>query len=78
MFQVGDLVEKYTGDYRAPGEVRAVFTVWDGGRCDTWFGTTPRAAATFATSTARPICAKLSLHGGRKATRRLMREAARS
>jgi len=31
MFQVGDLVEKFTGDYRAPGEVRAVFTVWDGG-----------------------------------------------
>jgi hypothetical protein len=31
MFQVGDLVEKFTGDYRAPGEVRAVFMVWDGG-----------------------------------------------
>ena len=31
MFRVGDLVEKYTGDYQALGEVRAVFTVWDGG-----------------------------------------------
>jgi hypothetical protein len=33
MFQVGDLVEKFTGDYRAPGEVRAVFTVGGGHFC---------------------------------------------
>lgn len=25
-FHVGDQVEKYTGDYQLPGEVRAVFT----------------------------------------------------
>lgn len=25
-FSVGDPVEKYTGDYQLPGEVRAVFT----------------------------------------------------
>jgi hypothetical protein len=26
-FKVGDLVEKHTGDYRAKGEVRGVFTM---------------------------------------------------
>jgi hypothetical protein len=31
MFKVGDQVEKWTGDYRTFGEVRAVFTVTDGG-----------------------------------------------
>jgi hypothetical protein len=75
MFQVGDLVEKFTGDYRAPGEVRAVFTVWDGGPVR--YCTRPRAVATSATSTAKPICAKLPLHAGQKATRRLMRKATR-
>jgi hypothetical protein len=30
-FTVGDRVEKFTGDYRAPGEVRSVFTIYDGG-----------------------------------------------
>lgn len=31
VFLVGDEVEKVTGDYRATGEVRAVFTIFDGG-----------------------------------------------
>jgi hypothetical protein len=26
-FKIGDLVEKHTGDYRAKGEVRGVFTM---------------------------------------------------
>jgi hypothetical protein len=43
-------------------------------RCATWLGTRPRAVATSATSTAKPICAMLPR---RKATRRLMRKAAR-
>lgn len=30
-FTVGDRVEKVTGDYRITGEVRAVFTAWEGG-----------------------------------------------
>lgn len=30
-FTIGDRVEKHTGDYRAFGEVRAVFTLFDGG-----------------------------------------------
>jgi len=30
-FVVGELVEKFTGDYRVTGEVRSVFTVHDGG-----------------------------------------------
>lgn len=30
-FVIGDEVEKMTGDYRATGEVRAVFTVFDDG-----------------------------------------------
>jgi hypothetical protein len=30
-FQIGDQVEKHTGDYRARGEIRAVFTITDGG-----------------------------------------------
>jgi len=30
-YGVGDQVEKVTGDYRAKGEVRAIFTVYDGG-----------------------------------------------
>lgn len=29
--KVGSWVEKYTGDYRATGEVRAVFELFDGG-----------------------------------------------
>jgi hypothetical protein len=31
VFKLGDWVEKHTGDYRAFGEVRAVFTVTDDG-----------------------------------------------
>lgn len=30
-FGIGQWVEKHTGDYRAMGEVRAVFTIYDGG-----------------------------------------------
>lgn len=30
-FAVGELVEKFTGDYRVTGEVRAAFTIYDGG-----------------------------------------------
>ena len=30
-FAIGDRVEKFTGDYRAAGEIRAVFTIYDGG-----------------------------------------------
>lgn len=30
-FKIGDQVEKYTGDYRSFGEVRSVFTAWEGG-----------------------------------------------
>lgn len=30
-FLVGEWVEKFTGDYRAHGEIRAVFTICDGG-----------------------------------------------
>jgi hypothetical protein len=30
-FKIGDLVEKHTGDYRAKGEVRGVFTMSNGG-----------------------------------------------
>lgn len=30
-FKIGDWVEKHTGDYRASGEVRSVFTIHDGG-----------------------------------------------
>ena len=30
-FKVGDLVEKFTGDYKLQGEVRAVFTTHEGG-----------------------------------------------
>jgi hypothetical protein len=29
-FNIGDLVEKHTGDYRAKGEVRGVFTMSNG------------------------------------------------
>jgi hypothetical protein len=29
-FKIGDLVEKHTGDYRAKGEVRGVFTMSSG------------------------------------------------
>ena len=29
-FKIGDLVEKRTGDYRATGEVRGVFTMLNG------------------------------------------------
>jgi hypothetical protein len=29
-FNMGDLVEKHTGDYRAQGEVRGVFTISNG------------------------------------------------
>ena len=75
MFQVGDLVEKFTGDYRAPGEVRAVFTVWDGGPVRYVVRHKAEGGGHFCyTSTARPICAKLLLRAGRKATRRLMRK----
>lgn len=31
VFEVRDQVEKVTGDYRARGEVRAIFTLYDGG-----------------------------------------------
>lgn len=30
-FIVGDKVEKYTGDYKAKGEVRGCFSLYDGG-----------------------------------------------
>lgn len=30
-FKVGDQVEKFTGDYTGRGEVRAVWTLWEGG-----------------------------------------------
>lgn len=30
-FEVTDWVEKHTGDYKAKGEVRAVFTITEGG-----------------------------------------------
>jgi len=31
LFDVGEQVEKFTGDYQLPGEIRAVFSLWDGG-----------------------------------------------
>ena len=30
-FAIGDLVEKHTGDYRAYGEIRGVFTITENG-----------------------------------------------
>lgn len=30
-FEIGDHVEKFTGDYRLPGEVRGSFLLYDGG-----------------------------------------------
>ena len=29
-YQIGDQVEKYTGDYRARGEIRGIFTMKNG------------------------------------------------
>jgi len=77
MFQVGDLVEKFTV-YLPSAPARCVRCSRFGTavRCAMWFGTRPRVVATSATSTAKPICAKLPLHAGRKATRCLMRKAA--